>query len=685
MAGIPGAPVLPPRAPQLAYAADPGSITEWLLLDSASDEDADIALQIEAISNRMAALPAVGTADHATETSKLKDEVLVSDDLSCFLTITTLDALPPFVSVVLGLCRYSGGLGAISQFQGRVLGFIGEVIGDQLPPMVQVGPDAVDLSNILLPEARYVPTAAEVRAYYANPAIARTSLMPGQANGAQAALARLAYLPKAWVPYFLDRKTPWDAYDTMSLLMEGLSSDAQRAQAEPLLEWTAAACVRLGGNGVDRRTSALNSEWETPPVPDRKVLRWATTRLAPFRSPTLIAAPAQIGAGGGPANPPMMATAAVDSKNFSELEHLKIRSASGLTVAQYEQAVFVPELFTMMLTEGRTTTNVTEILRRVLTPDEQDDHPVSIFVARDMASDLKALNFGFGGDTSYATCHRGISPFAVAAVSQESASYQRRMQERTRRSTHLSLEDAASLESSPGACPTSYDGLIRLMTTYMTFLEKVVGARCPHHTEVRAIRKILLQKVATYENMSPEKVAEVLWSIFVDARNYFSELAQGDVLPTSSLTFARHWLKSGSIKTTEGCPVHRLLGINIGHTPVTQHESPSNSPLFGQAKLPSSAGPRLNPSPVAILIAATKPILAKHPRVSVKSIMDASDPPVTYKTVKVGAPGACLDFHILGRCINPMCAFTHAATPHVPDTRARQIAAILTTNAALLK
>eukprot|EP00978_Attheya_sp_CCMP212_P040838 scaffold226913_cov52-Attheya_sp.AAC.1 len=75
MAGVPGAPVLPPRAPQLAYAADPGSITEWLLLDSAtSDEDADIAMQIEAISNRMATLPAVAAPEYATETSKLKDE-----------------------------------------------------------------------------------------------------------------------------------------------------------------------------------------------------------------------------------------------------------------------------------------------------------------------------------------------------------------------------------------------------------------------------------------------------------------------------------------------------------------------------------------------------------------------------------------------------------------------------------
>eukprot|EP00978_Attheya_sp_CCMP212_P009979 scaffold23926_cov31-Attheya_sp.AAC.1 len=92
--------------------------------------------------------------------------------------------------------------------------------------------------------------------------------------------------------------------------MEGLSSDAQRAQAEPFLEWTAAACVCLGGNGADRRTSALNSKWETPPVPDRKVLRWATTRLAPFRLPTLLAAPTQICTGRGPANPPMVAAAA---------------------------------------------------------------------------------------------------------------------------------------------------------------------------------------------------------------------------------------------------------------------------------------------------------------------------------------------------------------------------------------
>jgi hypothetical protein len=67
--------------------------------------------------------------------------------------------------------------------------------------------------------------------------------------------------------------------------------------------------------------------------------------IAPWR-------PSQLGAGGGLAN----LLAVVDSKIFSELEHLKIWSALGLMVAQYKQAVFVPELFTMMLTEGRTLT-----------------------------------------------------------------------------------------------------------------------------------------------------------------------------------------------------------------------------------------------------------------------------------------------------------------------------------------
>jgi hypothetical protein len=40
------------------------------------------------------------------------------------------------ISVVLGLTRYSASMGASTALQGRIVGFLGEVIGHQLPTMV---------------------------------------------------------------------------------------------------------------------------------------------------------------------------------------------------------------------------------------------------------------------------------------------------------------------------------------------------------------------------------------------------------------------------------------------------------------------------------------------------------------------------------------------------------------------
>eukprot|EP00978_Attheya_sp_CCMP212_P025205 scaffold80708_cov51-Attheya_sp.AAC.4 len=85
---------------------------------------------------------------------KIKDEVLGSDDLSCFVTITTLGATPPFVSTVLGLCCYSGGLGALVHFKDRCLVSWERSSDTSCQPMVQVGPDAAHLDALLLPTAQ---------------------------------------------------------------------------------------------------------------------------------------------------------------------------------------------------------------------------------------------------------------------------------------------------------------------------------------------------------------------------------------------------------------------------------------------------------------------------------------------------------------------------------------------------
>eukprot|EP00978_Attheya_sp_CCMP212_P041061 scaffold230803_cov42-Attheya_sp.AAC.1 len=78
------------------------------------------------------------------------------------------------------------------------------------------------------------------------------------------------------------------------------------------------------------------------------------------------------------------------------------------------------------------------------------DHPVSIFVSRDLAMDIKELRFGYhGGGKDYESCHRGISPFAVVPVSAEPASARRRAQDRMSGVSHLTSSDAQAMETSP--------------------------------------------------------------------------------------------------------------------------------------------------------------------------------------------------------------------------------------------
>jgi hypothetical protein len=80
---------------------------------------------------------------------------------------------------------------------------------------------------------------------------------------------------------------------------------------------------------------------------------------------------------------------------------------------------------------------------------------VSIFVSRDMAKDIKDLNFGYGGDKDYESCHRGISPFAVIPVSAATAFAKRQAQQRYNQVSHITSADAMAMETSPSSCPTT--------------------------------------------------------------------------------------------------------------------------------------------------------------------------------------------------------------------------------------
>lgn len=266
----------------------------------------------------------------------------------------------------------------------------------------------------------------------------------------------------------------------------------------------------------------------------------------------------------------------------------------------------------------------------------------------------------------------------MVAVNQASASFRKRAQERASRATHLTPGDVESLETSPGQCPHNYDGLLRLLAAYLRFLLILCGPMCSHYMEVRSVRRTLCRKVAIYEPMPPEDVAQIVWGIFMDARDFYSSVTVNP-LPTSNLLFLRSWLETGTVKTTGNCPVGRLLGKTREIPPTAGTDRPSEWDIFTPAGAGGKKSKKVNPTFNATLKAATAQLLATHPDVRFNEIMNAPTSPMTYADVRVGTPGSCLDMHYFGRCLQEGCNYKHGRVGTVPGERVEKVLPALKT------
>jgi hypothetical protein len=132
---------------------------------------------------------------------------------------------------------------------------------------------------------------------------------------------------------------------------------------------------------------------------------------------------------------------------YSALESEAIMAACGICDAQWDTDL--PELYERMLEEGRKTAKVRTVLMTLLQPRELSLETVTIQVTDDMAKDIKDLNFSFGSDMTYASCHRGLSPLTVIGVSMAKASARRRKTERLKQATHVTVADLLAQVSTP--------------------------------------------------------------------------------------------------------------------------------------------------------------------------------------------------------------------------------------------
>ena len=381
-------------------------------------------------------------------------------------------------------------------------------------------------------------------------------------------MPKLQYLPRAWAPYFFGGVTPEQAMRLVRQLTRNLETVSQKEVAASVEQWCAASCVRSGIVGNLRARSKNCIAWVSPAgALDRALTRWRARRLAPYMTiaaPPMMAAmyPPMMAAGhGGAAAPiPVPGVLAYESSNrdkvYSPFEHERIRAACGLTQANYEASR--PPMYAAMLTEGRTVAKAEAVLQRYFAPDPTDWDPVKIYVSTELTRDMKDLRFGYGNENTYDTCHRGISPFAVLQVSMEQQNKRRKIQERADRATHLSTDDVREMEAEPGSCPSTYYSMLSLLRKYIRLLTVLFGPGCAHLAEVQGVYQILSAKSAVYETMTADLVAETLWHVFIDAREYFSYAGPG--LPDSQLFALRDCLRSCSLKVTINCPIDLLLG-----------------------------------------------------------------------------------------------------------------------------
>ena len=170
----------------------------------------------------------------------------------------------------------------------------------------------------------------------------------------------------------------------------------------PVLDWFGAACVRSKNGAVQRTRTAL---------PGGSLLQWTAKCLAPFRlqRPPIGLPPFPPGLPAVPAPPPPDTR-----RTFTPQESHTIDAASSLQPTDPR-----PPIYGLMLEEGRTLPRIEAILSEAFLPLPDADSPVYIFVSGDLVRDIKEdLKFGYNNDVSFEICHRGISPFMVAAVSQ---------------------------------------------------------------------------------------------------------------------------------------------------------------------------------------------------------------------------------------------------------------------------
>jgi hypothetical protein len=665
--GIPPPAPPPPivAAAQPPFPADTGSIAREIWNQTAGQTPAQLVAQTHGM-NVM-----YGEANPNYE--RIVETITTYDGLMFFFTISRTSGM---VSVVHSAKRYNGGFGFNGPAHMRYLVMVGEKVGDQMPPWMMA--PAAGLQEWLRLAEYVVPTrAALVAELEANPPAALATTTVGQAGNAGVVTARvskLAFVPLAWAPYFLTEMTPWSVVKELERLILTLPVDL-RSEVDGLLAWAMLACTR---ESVASQDSILHARWQPIPPMDRKCVLWQQERLqrilkVPAQQPISLDPTVAFQAALELAKAYRQPSEPATNKRYTQSELKQLRSNMSVGIHEME------DLMTDM--------NVQSVLAKALQAPAAD-FPVLINISQELVKDVKDFQYSTPFDTSFFTCHRGITVFAVQPLSLKLQQEKRLMQERFSRASHTTIDDVKMLEGGPSALPQDYTSLCQRLNAYLRLLTNTVGVLSFHTIQVRAMYSTLLRRVDIFSEIQPRQILYFLWAIFLDSRYFFSQSVEDhEELPDSTLNITALMLERGSISMDIiGVPEESFLELvspAMGPGGYSGPQGPSS--LFPPTQRPpqeptGNANKKVNRALPAEFREVMTPLLRTHPNVNVITIMNASNPSIKHPEITLGK-GKCLNYHLLGVCTVRNCSFKHSEEPlDVEPARMKEILSIIKPN-----
>jgi hypothetical protein len=149
--------------PQLPFAADPGTITGWLLDITTTETPESISQGLERGFNRLVDnIPAMNANDYDKVMREMTTEIVNSDTLVTYLVATYIINEVVRITVIHSIARYSAGFGGSNALHGKTLALLGEMVGTQLPTRVRF------IADLLEDLAVRMPPDALVDAYFAS-------------------------------------------------------------------------------------------------------------------------------------------------------------------------------------------------------------------------------------------------------------------------------------------------------------------------------------------------------------------------------------------------------------------------------------------------------------------------------------------------------------------------------------